>query len=233
MVLRLNLKQLRDLIEQIEAGGGDASMLRQELEEMEPVRNYRPRARRTRPGLDEEEELTTAERLNHRVGDLFDGGISDDLLNEIIEMDRNHTLKELKELCCELSLSPNGDKKELAAKLLAYNKPNEKLPQTVSPTGTCYQDAWRFLIKEEEGDLVHGTVQTIGKRIKHAWVELPTGYIWEPESGEYLKKEYFYERALPEVDGRYNYEEAAVMLARTKNFGPWTKEEESYLERVK
>ncbi|GAI04195.1 unnamed protein product, partial [marine sediment metagenome] len=26
------------------------------------------------------------------------------------------------------------------------------------PTGTCYEDAWRFLIKEEEGELVHGSV---------------------------------------------------------------------------
>lgn len=92
-------------------------------------------------------------------------------------------------------------------------------------TGTCYEDAWRFLIKEDEGELVHGSVQTIGKRIKHAWVELPTGWVWEPESGEFMKKDYFYERALPDIENRYNVEEAAIMVARAKNLGPWTEEE--------
>ena len=101
----------------------------------------------------------------------------------------------------------------------------EKLPQTLPQTGACYADAWRFLIKEEEGELLHGTVQTIGKRINHAWVETETGHIWEPESGEFMKKVYFYERAKPKVEARYNAEEAAIMAARTKNFGPWTKEE--------
>jgi hypothetical protein len=100
------------------------------------------------------------------------------------------------------------------------------------PTGTCYEDAWRFLIKEEEGELVHGTVQTIGKRINHAWVETETGYIWEPESGEFMKKAYFYERAKPRVEARYTAEEAAMMAARTKNFGPWTEQERhQYLKK--
>lgn len=80
-------------------------------------------------------------------------------------------------------------------------------------------------MKEEEGSLVHGSVQTIGKRINHAWVELPTGYIWEPESGEFMKKDSFYQRAKPTVEARYTAEEAAIMAARTKNLGPWTDEE--------
>lgn len=56
---------------------------------------------------------------------------------------------------------------------------------TKTVLGTCYEDAWRFLIKEEEGELVHGSVQLTeeGARVKHAWVELPTGYIWEPQTG--------------------------------------------------
>jgi len=72
---------------------------------------------------------------------------------------------------------------------------------------------------------VHGTVQTIGKRIDHAWVETETGYIWEPESGEFMKKSYFYERAKPEVKAKYTAEEATIMVARTKHFGPWTEQE--------
>jgi len=99
-----------------------------------------------------------------------------------------------------------------------------ELPATI-PYGTCYEDAWRYLIREEEGELVHGTVQTIGKRIGHAWVELPTGFIWEPESGEFMKKSYFYKRAQPEVHNRYTAEQAAIMAARTGNLGPWTTQE--------
>lgn len=78
--------------------------------------------------------------------------------------------------------------------------PEHPLPQTLPQTGTCYADAWRFLIKEEEGELIHGSVQTIGKRINHAWVETETGFVWEPESGEFMKKSYFYERAQPQVE---------------------------------
>jgi hypothetical protein len=92
-------------------------------------------------------------------------------------------------------------------------------------TGTCYEEAWRFLIKQEEGELIHGSVQTIGKRINHAWVELPTGYVWEPESGEFMKKSYFYERAEPIEEHRYTVEEAAIMLVRVGKHGPWTDEE--------
>jgi len=185
MTLNLNLKQLRDLIEEIQAGGGDASMLRRELEEIAPDQNYRTRthARRLRPNDDE--EPTTAERLNYRVGELFNGSISNDLLDRIIDLDRNHSLKELKAMCVEAGLSTSGDKKELAAKLIAKGVPGTKLPQTLPQTGTCYQDAWRFIIREGEGELIHGSVVTIGKRIDHAWVETETGDIWEPESGEH------------------------------------------------
>ncbi|MBA7578413.1 hypothetical protein ES708_20275 [subsurface metagenome] len=96
------------------------------------------------------------------------------------------------------------------------------------PIGTCYEDAWRFLIREEEGELVHGSVQTIGKRINHAWVELPS-FVWEPRSGEFIKKSDFYEMAEPREQARYTTEEAAIMAARTKNLGPWSAQERELL----
>jgi len=47
-----------------------------------------------------------------------------------------------------------------------------------------------------------------------------------------MKKAYFYERAKPRVEARYTAEEAAVMAARTKNFGPWTeRERRQYLKK--
>ncbi|GAH18631.1 unnamed protein product, partial [marine sediment metagenome] len=88
----------------------------------------------------------------------------------------------------------------------------------------CYEDAWRFLIREEEGELVHGSVQTIGKRINHAWVELPS-LVWEPKSGESVRKDYFHEIAEPQEQARYTTVEAAIMAARTGNLGPWSDEE--------
>jgi len=93
------------------------------------------------------------------------------------------------------------------------------------PTGTCYADAWRFLIKEEEGELVHGTVFSGGHRIGHAWVETSTGWVWEPETGRYFTRLGFRDAFSPDIESRYTAEEAAIMVARTKHFGPWTEQE--------
>ena len=117
MPLRLNRTQLIELIESIEDGGGDATALRRELESLEPEVKRAPQKRR---GMRvEEDEPTTEERLNNRVGELFTNGISDDLLDRLIDLDRNHSLNELKTMCVEAGLSSSGDKKELAAKLVA------------------------------------------------------------------------------------------------------------------
>ncbi|KKL53591.1 hypothetical protein LCGC14_2273890 [marine sediment metagenome] len=53
------------------------------------------------------------------VGKLFPGGITGQVLADVIEMDRNYTLAELKKMAVEAGLSPSGHKKELAARLLA------------------------------------------------------------------------------------------------------------------
>jgi len=105
----------------------------------------------------------------------------------------------------------------------------ELLPQTKprGPTGTCYADAWRFLIKEEEGELIHGTAFSGGRRMGHAWVETSSGYVWEPETGKYFTLLSFRDAFAPVIDSRYTAEEAAIMVARTKNLGPWTEQERS------
>ena len=116
MPLRLNQKQLLEIIESIEDGGGDATALRRELEALGPE----VKRTQTRRGLRvEEEEETTEERLNNRVGDLFPNGIP---LQEIVDYDYRFTLEELRQHCRELGISISGDKKELAAKLIARNK---------------------------------------------------------------------------------------------------------------
>jgi len=95
-----------------------------------------------------------------------------------------------------------------------------------TPTGTCYPDAWRFLIKQGEGYLIHGSVQLTaeGARVNHAWVELPTGWVWEPQTKSYYTIEDF-KIMSPIEEHRYTVEEAAIMVARTGNHGPWTAEE--------
>ena len=117
--LRLNKQGLIDLIDKIEAGGGDATALRRELEALGPDQDSRTRTRRRGSRFNNEEEPTTAERLNNRVGDLFTDGLSDDLVTRLVDLDRNHSIKELKAMCVEAGLSAGGDKKELAAKLVA------------------------------------------------------------------------------------------------------------------
>lgn len=122
-VVRLNRNQLIEWIESKEAGGGDATELRRALEALGPDQN--PPTRRHGARVNSAEELTTAERLNNRVDDLFTGGLSDGLLARLVELDRNHSSKELKAMCVEAGLSAGGDKKELAAKLVAKGASGE------------------------------------------------------------------------------------------------------------
>jgi len=135
--------------------------------------------------------------------------------------------------CAPVELLEEGKFPERIAWLRSHYKEKHpgmwgRMQPAVTPTeplGTCYEDAWRFLIREEEeGELIHGSVQTIGKRINHAWVELPS-LVWEPKSGESMRKDYFYEIAEPQEQARYTTEEAVIMAARTGNLGPWTDQE--------
>lgn len=104
--------------------------------------------------------------------------------------------------------------------------PNAKaLPSPQEAKGTCYEDAWRFLIKQEEGELVHGTVESLGKRIGHAWVELDTGFIYEPQTARFFEPDVFKRAFSPVEDARYTVEEAAIMVARIGRHGPWSAEE--------
>ena len=115
MTFRPNRKELLDMIEKIEANGGDAAELRRELEALEPEVKRAPQTQRR--GLrDDEEEETTEERLARRVGDLFPKGIP---YEKIKDYDRRFSQKELIEQCRKAGLSVSGDKKELAAKLIA------------------------------------------------------------------------------------------------------------------
>ena len=105
-------------------------------------------------------------------------------------------------------------------------------PESIKkPTGTCYADAWRFVIRKGEGKLIHGTVYSGNRRIGHAWVETSTGWVWEPETGRYFTNLGFSDAFAPVIESRYTAEEAAIMAARAKNLGPWSElERRQYLK---
>ena len=119
-VVRLDKKGLADLIDNIKANGGDTTELDNLMAEIiEDERLRRPVRRRETSLRVMVEEPTTEERLEAEVGELFPGGITEKILAECIEMDGKYTLEELRNMCREAGLSPSGDKKTLAAKLIA------------------------------------------------------------------------------------------------------------------
>ena len=119
-VVKLNKKGLAGLIDNIKTTGGDTTELDNLMAEViEDENARRPVRRMGNPLRILVEEPTTEERLAAEVGELFPGGITERVLAEVVEFDRNHTLAELKKMCVEAGLSPSGHKKELAAKLIA------------------------------------------------------------------------------------------------------------------
>ena len=115
--LRLNKKELVELIEATEEGGGDAGELKTLLAQVDGDTPPKPKPARE---FSINDEPTTEERLEYEAGYLFPVGVTGDILNQLVEFDRSHNLKELKTMCVEAGLSPNGHKKLLAAKLIAY-----------------------------------------------------------------------------------------------------------------
>ena len=126
---KMSRQELAELIQSVEEGGGDATPLKGLLAEVNSDMQKRAPGRRLRDatphgGLQatRDEEMTMQERLEYKVGDLFDEGITGEVLEKLYEMDRDHGLKELKRMCVKMGISPNGDKKTLAAKLLANQR---------------------------------------------------------------------------------------------------------------
>lgn len=144
--------------------------------------------------------------------------------NEFNEKAKNFTEGMLSGAYFELPPSPET-LEEARPELEKFLKEIKSGNLSITAAGTCYQDAARYVIKEDQGELVHGTAISLGRRIGHAWVELPSGYIWEPSSGEYLTKERFQDLVDPIEERRYTPEEVAIMTLKTKHFGPWAEED--------
>ncbi|MBA7600675.1 hypothetical protein ES703_07734 [subsurface metagenome] len=119
-IVKLDKKGLAELIDSIKANEGDTTELDNMMAEIiEDENAQRPVRRREADLTVLVEEPTTEERLEAEVGGLFPRGITGEILAEVIEFDRNHTLAEIKKMAVEAGFSPSGHKKELAAKLIA------------------------------------------------------------------------------------------------------------------
>ncbi len=118
-IVRLSKKELDELIESVEAEGGDATEFKKLRAVFAETQPQKP-ARRQAISVVSREEETTEERLNGEAGELFPGGVSADILALCIEYDRKYSMRELRTMCVEAGLSPSGHKKLLAAKLIAH-----------------------------------------------------------------------------------------------------------------
>lgn len=121
-IVRLNKQGLNDLIDNIKnSGNSPPPELENIMAEINEDERYRRPVRRREAALRVMvEEPTTEQRLEAEVGELFPGGIiTGPILAEVIEMDGKYTLEELKKMAREAGLSLSGDKKALAAKLIA------------------------------------------------------------------------------------------------------------------
>ncbi|MBA7525942.1 hypothetical protein ES705_18101 [subsurface metagenome] len=99
-IVKLSKKALDELIESVEAEGGDTTefkKLRAEFVETQPQKPVRRQLISVIP----REEVTIEKRLNREAGDLFSGGVSGDILAICIEYDRKYSLKELRTMCVE------------------------------------------------------------------------------------------------------------------------------------
>ncbi len=123
-IVRLSKQGLADLINSIKESGGDVTELENLMAEVNEDENaHRPVRRIGNPLRVMVEEPTVQEYLEAKVGELFPEGITEPILADVIEFARNYTLKELRKMCKEAGLGSSGEKKELAAKLMARGVP--------------------------------------------------------------------------------------------------------------
>jgi len=89
--------------------------------------------------------------------------------------------------------------------------------------GRCYELAFHFIKREEEGLLVHGRVFSgpTPRWVNHAWVETETGFVYEPVYHRFYRKDDFFKAFHAKEDARYSWTDAAALALKHKHFGPW------------
>ena len=86
------------------------------------------------------------------------------------------------------------------------------------------------MIKEPGADrftLVHGSIlrpsQTENDmRVRHAWIELNDGRIYDPVEDSYEPADQYMAKNRAVVEHRYSRSEAVRIVLEAKHYGPWT-----------
>jgi hypothetical protein len=96
-----------------------------------------------------------------------------------------------------------------------------------TPKGYCFSNAYSYVREHPGSTLIHGTAlaPSLGKRVEHAWVELPDGTIWDGQLAEEVSQDFF-ERLEPVAEYRYTRDEALMAMLSHKegtrmHTGPW------------
>lgn len=103
--------------------------------------------------------------------------------------------------------------------------------------GNCFKNVIQWVTRNEginDSVIVHGKVTNHTKNvIDHAWIEMGNSVI-DPTVGVKMDKIEYYAITKAEADSKYSSEQALINAIRSKNGGPWTKQEvgNRYLFRV-
>lgn len=88
--------------------------------------------------------------------------------------------------------------------------------------GRCYELAGRYASQNPNSELVHGTIQGAGNPpLDHAWVNLPTGDVYEPISDQEWDKVAFDAFFNPVEKVTYDHMNTLDKMIDTEHWGPW------------
>lgn len=104
------------------------------------------------------------------------------------------------------------------------------MAQIQKSQGRCYELAAKAMIDEpgaERFTLVHGSVfsLSVGRQIRHAWIEVNDGRIYEVDEDIYEPANQYLARRRAVAHYRYSRLEAWRLIRVTGHSGPWTDDE--------
>lgn len=91
--------------------------------------------------------------------------------------------------------------------------------------GDCYRLSGKYVIDNQKGTLVHGTIngrRWTGKDFNnpHAWVEYDNK-VFDPVWDQEFPQEVYYAIMKAKPQQKYNWEEMSKFMLRNSHWGPW------------
>ncbi len=88
--------------------------------------------------------------------------------------------------------------------------------------GRCYELTGKIALHNPHVDVIHGSIQGMGApRIRHAWVALPDGSIWEPVTNKVWSKKGFYDFFSAIDIKRYPNSAYLKLVVEHEHWGAW------------